>query len=254
MRDALGGVQSVLVLGGASELAVATTRRLIGNRCRTVVLAVRDTARAEADAQDLRDLGADTVEIIHFDAADTESHTKVIDEAFDNFGDIDLVISAFGVLGDQADFDAHPEAAAQAVQINFGGAVSSSLAVAHRFRKQGHGTLVIISSVAAERARASNYVYGSTKAGLDAFAQGLGDALVGTGASVMVVRPGFVKGRMTAGMKPQPFATTPEAVAEAIERGLERRSEIVWAPGILRWLFMTMRHLPRPMWRIVSAR
>ncbi len=254
MRDALGGVQSVLVLGGASEIALATTRRLIGNRCRKVVLAVREPSRSERDAQDLRDLGADEVEVVAFDAADTGSHSKTIDEIFERFGDIDLVLSAFGVLGDQADFDAHPEAAARAVQVNFGGAVSSSLAVASRFRAQGHGTLVIISSVAAERARKSNFVYGSTKAGLDAFAQGLGDALVGTGASVMVVRPGFVKGRMTAGMPAQPFATTPEAVAEAIERGLENRREIVWVPGLLRWLFAIMRHLPRPIWRIVSAR
>lgn len=254
MRDALGGVQSVLVLGGASELALATTRRLIGNRCRTVVLAVRDPERVRSEAAELQALGADQVEVVAFDAADAASHVSFIDDVFDRFGDIDLVLSAFGVLGDQADFEAHPETAAIAIQTNFAGAVSSGLAVANRFRAQGHGTLVVISSVAGERPRRTNFVYGSSKAGLDAFAQGLGDSLVGSGAQVLVVRPGFVTGRMTAGRPAQPFATTPEAVAEAIERALERRSEIIWVPGLLRWVFAVMRHLPRPVWRIVSAR
>jgi decaprenylphospho-beta-D-erythro-pentofuranosid-2-ulose 2-reductase len=128
------------------------------------------------------------------------------------------------------------------------------LVVADRFRRQGHGTLVVLSSVAAERARKANYVYGSSKAGLDAFAQGLGDALVGTGARVMVVRPGFVHSRMTAGMASQPFATTPDVVATQIMRGLARGSDTVWAPPLVRWVFVVMRHLPRPLWRIISAR
>jgi decaprenylphospho-beta-D-erythro-pentofuranosid-2-ulose 2-reductase len=113
---------------------------------------------------------------------------------------------------------------------------------------------VVVSSVAAERARRSNFVYGSTMAGRDAFAQGLGDALVGSGARVMVVRPGFVHTRMTAGMEPAPFATTPEVVAAQVVRGLERGSDTVWAPPVVRWMFVVLRHLPRRLWRIVSAR
>jgi decaprenylphospho-beta-D-erythro-pentofuranosid-2-ulose 2-reductase len=132
--------------------------------------------------------------------------------------------------------------------------VSSGLAVARQFRRQGHGTLVVLSSVAAERSRSSNFVYGSSKAGLDAFSQGLGDALVGSGARVMIVRPGFVHTRMTEGMPVQPFSTTPDAVAASIVRGLERDDEIVWSPGILRYVFAVMRHLPRGLWRVVSAR
>jgi decaprenylphospho-beta-D-erythro-pentofuranosid-2-ulose 2-reductase len=253
MQDALGSPQSVLVLGGASEIALATVRRLIEGRCRTVVLAVRDPAAVADAADELRGRGAE-VEVIAFDAFDTLSHPRVIGAVFDRHPDLDLVLVAFGVLGDQDDFDEHPEAAADAVRINFVGAVSSSLVVADRFRDQGHGTLVVLSSVAAERARKTNYVYGSTKAGLDAFSQGLGDALVGTGARVMVVRPGFVHTRMTAGMAAQPFATTADAVAEQIVRGLERGSHTVWAPPLVRWVFAVLRHLPRRLWRIVSAR
>jgi decaprenylphospho-beta-D-erythro-pentofuranosid-2-ulose 2-reductase len=256
MRDALGAVQSVLVLGGTSEIALATVRRFVGARCRTVVLAVRDpdgAATAEALA-DLRGRGATTVEAIAFDALDTPSHTKVLGEVFDRHGDIDLVLLAFGVLGEQTDFDADPEAAVLAVRANYVGAVSAGLAVANAIRRQGHGTLVVLSSVAGVRARRSNFVYGSSKAGLDAFAQGLGDSLLPAGGRVMVVRPGFVRGRMTEGMAPQPFATDPDSVARAIVAGLQRNAEVVYAPGILEWVFGVFRLLPRPLWRLVSAR
>lgn len=254
MRDALGEVQSVLVLGGSSEIALATVRKLVGSRTRTVILAVRDPESIGATLDEVRRLGATTVEAIAFDARDSQSHSKVIDDAYERFGDIDVVILAFGVLGDQFDFDADPEAAADAARVNYVGAVSSGLAVANAIRRQGHGTLVVLSSVAGIRARKSNFVYGSTKAGLDAFSQGLGDALISSGGRVMVVRPGFVRTRMTEGMDAQPFSAEPEAVADAIVRGLQRNAEIVYAPAILRVVFGIMRLLPRSVWRIVSAR
>lgn len=254
MRDALGRVQSALLLGGGSEIATALASALTVRGCRRVVLAGRRPEALEDNERKLRAAGAIEVATVPFEARDTTSHEKVIDDVFEEYGDIDLVVLAFGVLGDQHHFDADPEAAADAVTVNYVGAVSSGLAVANQFRRQGHGTLVVLSSVAAERARPSNYVYGSAKAGLDAFAQGLGDALIGSGARVMVVRPGFVHTRMTAGLPPQPFSTTPEAVAASIVRGLERNDEIVWSPGILRYVFSVMRHLPRALWRIVAAR
>jgi decaprenylphospho-beta-D-erythro-pentofuranosid-2-ulose 2-reductase len=254
MRNALGRVQSILVLGGSSEIAMATTLALAPGGVRKVVLAVRDPSAAETGTARLRNAGVAEVDVVAFDALDTASHGKLVAEIFAEHGDLDMVLLAFGVLGDQHDFDHDPEAAADAVRVNYVGAVSSGLAVAEEFRRQGHGTLVVLSSVAAERARKTNFVYGSSKAGLDAFAQGLGDALVGSGARVMIVRPGFVHTRMTEGMEPQPFSTTPEAVAGSIVRGLERNDEVVWSPGVLRYVFAVMRHLPRGVWRIVSAR
>jgi decaprenylphospho-beta-D-erythro-pentofuranosid-2-ulose 2-reductase len=254
MRDALGRVGSVLVLGGGSEIGLAITERLVADGCETVVLAARRPDTVASAAERLRAAGASTVEAVAFDACDSGSHQAVVDGVFHRFGDIDLVLAAFGVLGDQATFDADPAAAAEAVQANYVGAVSSLLAVAARLRAQGHGTIVVLSSVAGERARKSNYVYGSSKAGLDAFAQGLGDALEGTGARVLVVRPGFVKGRMTEGMDPAPLATTPEGVADVVIAALASGREVAWAPGPLRWLMSVLRHLPRPVWRKVSAR
>jgi decaprenylphospho-beta-D-erythro-pentofuranosid-2-ulose 2-reductase len=254
MKDALGAVQTVLVLGGTSEIALATVRRLAQDRCRRVVLAVRDPEAAAPLAEGLRADGLDEVHLIAFDARDPEGHAAVIAAAAGLLGDLDLVLSAFGVLGDQAAFDADPASAADAVTVNLAGAVSSGLAAANRLQEQGHGTLVVISSVAGERVRAENLVYGATKAGLDGFAQGLGDALQGTGARVMIVRPGFVHTRMTEGRDPAPFSTTAEAVADEIAKGLAKGADVVWAPPILRYVFSAMRHLPRPLWRRVSAR
>lgn len=256
MRDALGAVQSVLVLGGNSEIAISITERLVDRRCRTVVLAVRDPLSpiTTTTAETLRGRGATTVEAIAFDALASESHSDVIAQVFDRFGDFDLVISAFGVLGDQETFNNDPAAAAIAASTNFVGAVSSSLAVASRLRAQGHGVLMVITSVAGVRARADNFVYGSTKAGLDAFAQGLGDSLIGSGARVVVVRPGFVHTRMTEGMKPAPFAATSDKIADAVVAGFGKGREIIWAPPILALVFGLLRHLPRSLWRKVSAR
>lgn len=252
MQDALGSPQSVLLLGGTSEIGLAIARRFVAARTERVVLAVRRPDQAKAAAEELEQLGA-RVEVVAFDAVETTSHRGVLDPLFDS-GDIDLVVLAFGTLGDQAEFDADPELAATAARTNYVGAVSAGLIVADRFRRQGHGTLVVLSSVAGERARRTNYVYGSTKAGLDAFAQGLGDALAEAGGRVLVVRPGFVHTRMTEGMDAQPFSTTPEVVAEQVVRGLERGRDTVWAPPLIRIVFVVLRHLPRRLWRIVSAR
>lgn len=247
MKDAFGSPQSLLVLGGTSEIALAAARRLVARRARTVWLAGRPTPALEEAAGRLRSLGAE-VRTVAFDALDTGGHEEVLGKVFAE-GDIDVVLLAFGVLGDQKRAEAEPAAAVQVAQTNYTGAVSAGLVCARALRVQGHGSLVVLSSVAGERARRSNFVYGSSKAGLDAFAQGLGDALYGTGVHVMVVRPGFVRTRMTAGLKPAPLATTPAAVAVAIEAGLRRRSEVVWVPGALRPVATVLRHMPRALFR-----
>jgi decaprenylphospho-beta-D-erythro-pentofuranosid-2-ulose 2-reductase len=219
-----------------------------------VILAGRPEDDMEPVAEAVARAGAETVELVHWEATDVDSHRKVIDEVFDRFGDIDLVYVPAGILGDQAAFEADPAFAAKAVEINFGGLVSACLVAVERLRAQGHGALVLMSSVAGVRARKDNFVYGSTKAGLDAFAQGLGDSLVGSGVQVMVVRPGFVHTKMTEGMEAAPFSTTPEKVADAIVAGLAKGSEVVWAPSILQFPFFVFRLLPRAVWRRVAER
>lgn len=247
MKDAFGLPQSLLVLGGTSEIALATARRLIARRTRTVWLAGRPSPALDRTAERLRSLGPD-VHTVAFDALDPESHETALGKVFAN-GDIDMVLLAFGVLGDQATDEREPVNAVRVAQTNYTGAVSAGLVAARALQAQGHGSLVVLSSVAGERARRSNFIYGSSKAGLDAFAQGLGDALHGTGVHVMVVRPGFVRSKMTAGLEEAPLATTPEAVATAIELGLRRRSEVVWVPGTLRVVMSALRHVPRGLFR-----
>ncbi|MFF3461208.1 decaprenylphospho-beta-D-erythro-pentofuranosid-2-ulose 2-reductase [Streptomyces sp. NPDC001984] len=247
MKDAFGLPQSLLVLGGTSEIALATARRLIARRTRTVWLAGRPSPALEKAAESLRALGAG-VRTVAFDALDPESHEEVLGKVFAD-GDIDMVLLAFGVLGDQARDEREPVSAVRVAQTNYTGAVSAGLISASALQAQGHGSLVVLSSVAGERARRSNFIYGSSKAGLDTFAQGLGDALHGTGVHVMVVRPGFVRSNMTAGLEEAPMATTPEAVATAIELGLRRRSETVWVPGTLRLVMAALRHMPRAVFR-----
>ena len=253
MRDALGAIESVLVLGGGSDIAVATVEALAKGRTRTVILAGRDTAKLEPVAERLRNAGVTTVSTVTFDASAPDTHEAVIDKVWADHPDLDLVLLAFGVLGSQEAFDADPTAAADAAVTNYAGAVSSGLAVAKHLRAQGHGTLAVITSVAGERTRPDNFVYGSTKAGLDAFAQGLGDQLVGTGASVMVIRPGFVRTAMTEGMEDGPMATTAEAVAADIVAGLRKGAHTVWSPAKLRYVFAILKVLPRPLWRKVAA-
>jgi len=246
MQNALDEPQTIVLLGGTSEIGRAIVDELLSPTTRTLVLACRrpDEANPERFARP----GLDVV-VEPFDAGAAAEHDGFARRLASTHGDLDVAIVAFGVLGDPSEFEADPQAAADVAHVNFTGAVAASLAFAGVMRRQGHGHLVVLSSVAGERARASNYVYGSTKAGLDAFAQGLGDSLVDDGVQVTVVRPGFVHSRMTRGMKSAPFSTTPRVVGELTVAGTRKGRHTVWAPGILRYVFMVLRHVPRPIFR-----
>ena len=246
MQNALSEPQTIVLLGGTSEIGRAIVDELLSAVATTLVLACRhpDEAQPERFARD----GLEVV-VEYFDAMDTESHDAFVRNLAAAHGDLDVAVVAFGVLGSQVEFDEDPAAAARAVQVNYTGAVSTSLAIAGQMRRQGHGHIAVLSSVAGERARAGNFVYGSSKAGLDAFAQGLGDSLAGSGVHVTVVRPGFVHSRMTRGLKSAPFDTTPRVVGELAVAGMRKGKHTVWTPGILRYVFVVLRHVPRPIFR-----
>jgi decaprenylphospho-beta-D-erythro-pentofuranosid-2-ulose 2-reductase len=246
MQNALSEPQTIVLLGGTSEIGRAIVDELLSTSAKTLVLACRrpDEAQPERFAREGLEVAVE-----HFDAADTETHDAFVRKLADAYGDLDVAIVAFGVLGDQSEFNDDPHAAAQAVHVNYTGGVSTTLALAGQMRRQGHGHIAVLSSVAGERVRAANFVYGSSKAGLDAFAQGLSDSLAGSGVNVTVVRPGFVHSRMTRGMKSAPFATTPRVVGELAVAGMRKGRHTVWTPGILRFVFMVLRHVPRPIFR-----
>ncbi len=248
MKDALGRVQSVLVLGGTSDIALATVDALISASTRTVVLAGRDPETLEAAASSRRDRGA-TLHVEKFDATDFSSHTDFVTSMAKQHGDFDLVLLAFGVLGDQEHDEHVPAAVVNVINANFTGAASIGTAVAEQLRAQGHGTLIVLSSVAGEKVRRANYIYGAAKAGMDAFFLGLGEALRGSGAKVMVVRPGFVHTKMTDGMEAAPLAVTADQVAADIVKGIRRGADLVWSPMPIRGVMSILRHVPRPIFR-----
>jgi short-subunit dehydrogenase len=239
----------VLLLGGRSEIGLAVARGLVASGTRTVVLAARRSGDLDAEEATLRASGATTVERVEFDADDLSSHARLLAEVSERHGSLELVVVAFGVLGDQARAERDPAHALAILHTNYVAHVSMLTLVATRFRAQRSGRVVVFSSVAGVRVRRANYVYGSTKSALDGFASGLADSLHGSGAGLLLVRPGFVIGRMTAGMDPAPFSSTPQQVADAVLAALRSGAGEVWVPAVLRWVFVGMRVLPRAAWR-----
>ena len=244
--------RTAAVFGGNSEIAVATVAALAtGGGLEHVVLAVRDPARATA-LERLAHHGLRTT-VTAFDADATDTHTEAVEAAFAAVSPapLDVAIVAFGVLGDQERAKRDPRAAVALAHTNFVGSVSVLTVLGERMAAQGSGTIVVLSSVAAVRARRANYPYGASKAGQDAFAQGLADALAPRGVHVLVARPGWVATKMTADRttKPPPLATDPERVGRDIAAAVRRGADTVWSPGALRWVFAGMRLLPRPLWR-----
>jgi decaprenylphospho-beta-D-erythro-pentofuranosid-2-ulose 2-reductase len=246
MLDALGRPARILLLGGTSEIGLAILAALRAPRDTEVLLAGRDEERLAAAGRQL----PYQVKTLPFDATALETHQDLIKMAFAD-GDVDLVISAAGALVPQEVLDHDTLRAGQLVEANFTGHVTTVLAAAERMRGQGSGIIVILSSIAAIRPRKANYVYGAAKAGLDAFGRGLADALHGSGVRVLLVRPGFVIGRMTEGMPPAPMSTTPDRVGAAVAAALARQEAQVWVPPALGGLAMALRLIPRPLWRRV---
>ena len=247
MLNALGTPQSLLLLGGTSDIALAIARRYAIGRQLRVVLAARPTSRRTESAAELAALGCAVTEV-DLEARDPGSHAATIDAAFAE-GDIDIAVVAFGLLGDPERAWTDPAEALELIEVNYSAPVHLGVLLANRLRAQGHGKIVALSSVAGERVRRSNFVYGSTKAGLDGFFLGLGEALRDSGVGVLVVRPGFVRGRMTQGLPAAPLSTTPEAVAEMTVRALVERRDVVWAPPLLRVVMSGVRHLPAAVFR-----
>ena len=237
----------VVVFGGRSEIGGELALRLA--RGATVVLAARSAGTLDAQRAALEQAGAQQVHTVGFDADDLASHGPLLDDLTATHGPIDVAVLAFGVLGDQARAESEAGHAAAVVHTDYVAQVSLLTHLAARMRVVDRGTLVVFSSIAGVRARRANYVYGSAKAGLDAFATGLADALHGTGVRLLLVRPGFVIGRMTEGMSPAPLSSTPPQVAAATARALERGRGEVWVPPRLHALAVVMRLMPRFMWR-----
>ena len=244
-----GALPRVLLIGGTSEIGLAIVRALAAERSARPYLLGRDRDRLRAALADLHRFGCEDGSVAELDADALPTHAAAIDAAFDQWGGFDVVILAVGVLGAQAGLDAPAAEALAVMHNNFMGCGSLAMESLRAMRARGEGTLVVLSSVAGERVRASNAVYGAAKAGLDALVQGLGDAVAQSGVRVLPVRPGFVTTRMTAGLEAAPMSTTADAVATATVAALRGRAHTVWVPGKLRYVFAILRHVPRWLFR-----
>lgn len=246
---------AVLVLGGTSEIGGELASRLAGGR--PVVLA----SRSPEAAPPLEGCGAASVESVRFDAAETSSLRPLVNRVLEEYGAIDYAIVAFGILGDQRRAEYEESHAVEIATTDYVAQIVALTVLADALREhaksaQTRSTIVAFSSIAGWRARRANYVYGSTKAGLDAFCQGLADALHRSPVRLITARPGFVIGHMTKGMKPAPMSVHASDVADAILGELEAQesaeqfaSATLWIPKKLRLLAYTMRLVPRWLWR-----
>jgi short-subunit dehydrogenase len=246
MRDtADAGV--VVIFGGRSEIGLEVATRLAPGA--TVLLAARRCGDLDAQVAAVRAAGAAAVAVREFDADGLDSHRSLVDSIVDDFGPIGTAVLAFGILGDQARAEKDPAHTAAILHTDFVAQASLLTVLATTMREAGSGRIVVYSSVAGVRVRRANYVYGSAKAGLDGFCSGLADALHGSGVRLLLVRPGFVIGRMTEGMTPAPFSSTPSQVADKTVRALASGRRAVWIPPLLRPMFAVMRLLPQSIWR-----
>lgn len=239
--------QVIAIFGARSEIGGEVATRLApGN---IVVLAAR-AGKLNKQRERCLSAGARAVETVIFDADESTRHRQVIEQIEAENGPIDVAVLTFGILGDQDAAEADEHEVARILHTDFVAQASLLTVLADRMRTRSSGTLVAFSSVAGRRVRRANYVYGSAKAGLDGFASGLADALHGTGVRLIIARPGFVIGRMTEGMDPAPFSSTPVKVAAAVVESIETGSQVeLWIPWQLRVMFAPAPFIPRSLWR-----
>lgn len=236
-------MKKVLIIGATSAIATATARLFASQHC-ALFLAARNDAALAALADDLRVRGASRIEIRSFEAGATQSHGELVDGAFTALDGLDIAILAYGSLPDQQTIQNSSAEVVSELQTNFVSMASLLTLLATRFESQGRGTLVAISSVAGDRGRAVNYVYGSAKAGLSTFMSGLRQRLWQKGVHVITVKPGFVDTPMTAGFRKGPLWARPESVAAGIVTAIESNRPEVYLPWYWRLIMLIIRLIP----------
>jgi decaprenylphospho-beta-D-erythro-pentofuranosid-2-ulose 2-reductase len=255
MENAFGQPQNVVIFGGSSDIARAITKKLCAARAHTVILAGRNQTLLDAAALEAQEYGATKTDTVLFDAEDPSNAERTVSAAFDKVGDqVDLVIIAVGLLGNQFEMENDAQAAARMMTVNLTWPVAALAEIRRRLVLQGSGRILVMSSVAAIRVRRAMYLYSGAKAGLDRLCIGLAESLEGTGVTLQLLRPAVVRTKMTTGKPEPPFTTGPNEVAENVMRGLANADAVIWSPPILRYVFFAVRHLPASLWRRVSDR
>jgi decaprenylphospho-beta-D-erythro-pentofuranosid-2-ulose 2-reductase len=252
MQGSTGVPQRVLVVGGSSEIGGALARAWLRRGTKSFVITERTTGRAAELIETLSSGGAD-VRRVNLDVLEPATIAAAVDEIWSE-GDVDVVVIAIGLLRDQEAIEEDPTQAWEVLTVNSTATIQVALEVARHFESQQHGLLVLLSSVAGQRGRRDNYVYGAGKAAVDVFAEGLQQRFATSPVRVLVVRPGYVHSNMSAGVKPAPFAVTVDRSSQEILRAVAAGKEVVWIPSLLAVFFFVFRLLPRRIWgRVVEA-
>jgi decaprenylphospho-beta-D-erythro-pentofuranosid-2-ulose 2-reductase len=225
----------VLVLGATSSIAIATMRQLAARNTRFMLVA-RNSHRLTAVAQDLLTRGASTVDTWAMDLDDTTAHGEMLAIAAERLGKIDMALIAHGVLGDQI--------AAAVLHTNFISTVSLLTWLGNYFQAQHGGTLAVVSSVAGDRGRKSNYVYGASKGALNIFLEGLRNRIDRDGVQVLTIKPGFVSTPMTAHVEHNALFATPDQAARGILKAVEQRRDVAYVPWFWAWIMLLVRAIP----------
>ncbi len=244
-------MKTILLIGACSAIAQATARLYAQAGC-SLFLVARNAAALEEQKQDLLLRGAGAVHSAVLDVNDTELHGDIIRQACDALGTLDLALICHGTLPGQKRCEHNYPAIAEVIQTNTLGTIALLCQLAPVFQQQQSGCIAVITSVAGERGRASNYIYGSAKAAVSTYLQGLRASLHGSGVHVMEIRPGFVDTPMTTAFRKGPLWSTPENVAGIIQRGVSRQRNTLYAPWFWRWIMLVIRSIPEALFKRLS--
>ena len=251
MLNAVGQAQHILLLGGTSEIGLGIVEEFLERGPAKVTLAARADSPRIADARATIESRGGDVEVINFDATDFEGHGDVVNRAFER-GDVDVAIIAFGTLGDQEELWQDQAKAVASAQTNYTAYVSVGVLLGQAMKRQGHGNIIALSSVAGQKVRRSNFVYGSAKAGMDGFYLQLGEALRSSGVKVTVVRPGPVRTKMTEGLDEAPLTVNKEDVAEAAVDAALAGKPAVFVHKLFGPISLVLQHIPAAIMRRLS--
>lgn len=238
-------MKRVLIIGANSTIAVACARSWVANGA-AFFLVSRNASKLEQTADDLRSRGAHEVSVLAFDATNLEGHAAMIQKSIAALDQIDIVLLAYGTLPDQAACERDADLAAREFAINGTSAIALLTRLATVLEAQGQGRLAVITSVAGDRGRPSNYVYGSAKAAVSTFCDGLRVRLYKSGVHVTDIRPGFVDTPMTQGLPlPRALVAKPDSVGRRIVKGIDRKVDVLYAPAFWALIMLIVRSIPR---------
>ncbi len=239
-------MKKILIIGATSAIAQAYARLHTNDE---LFLVARSAAKLESVANDLKARGAKKIGVAEIDANDFARHGSILDMAVRELGGLDIALIAHGILGDQKTSERDFGAAEKEFSTNFLSVVSMLTPLAAFFEKQGSGVIAVISSVAGDRGRQSNYIYGTAKGALSIYLSGLRNRLCATGVCVLTIKPGFVDTPMTAHLKKGLLFASPEKVASDISQAIDRKKSILYTPRIWRWIMLIIRTIPESIFK-----